>query len=174
LAAGEDFHMSIDIVDWEALKSTPLWSPLRRINVIRQLDDRVYKVGDHCYLLAVSRAPEAVHVAESGPYVTRIIWGETDGAVLRAVSLALEEDSPDLTAVPPTEMSPIGKLPEYAAVHREIPKDPGAAAFATYRIATDGVFIDGVIVLSGYELHFRSRSPSGPDLPYVIVYRLKS
>lgn len=166
--------MAIAVPSWKDLLELPVWT---RLNDLRtstmKLSDSLRKIEGGKYLLVVDR--DLAGNTSGGPFVTMAVWGESDGAALRAIDGALEADLEHSSAVmPPEELLP-AEHPEYSAIITAL-KRRGEPILESgeYRIASDGAFLHKVVRSSCAAYYFRSAARMRGESPFAITHRIGS
>jgi|SRR5580704_19277816 hypothetical protein len=168
-------------LDWNELKKIRRWTPLCEIPYISsRVGYKLFSLDEQAYLVAVSQNRE--FEVDREPYVTVIMWAESEGAARRSVLLEIERDVDRIPPVsPPVEML----LPSAALTYGELASElmhSGASGrtteHASYRL-TDGKFQELVIDTAleagtgRFKFCFRNLRPDAWDVPYTIKYILE-
>lgn len=161
---------------WYDLLHLQKWCPLAQITYEYEvLDDNLCRFEDTKYFL---RTPYTVRdgkitMVDGGPFLSALVWACGDGAVLRAVRQELEKDD-GRVLTPPRELLPSDNVAGYGAILAGL-RSNGAVGIiecASYRIATDGLFLHRTIMSNIADYHFRSREDRSDEVPYAIVWKL--
>jgi hypothetical protein len=158
---------------WDAMLKLRAWTPLSRTGyATTPLSENVKKVGEQKYLFAVES--DLAGNDDESPYVTMIMWAESDGAVLQAADGVLEENvnlSED--SAPASVLLPLGCVPEYGAILKALRMSgENVIETAEYRIAIDGAFLHKVIRGDRGSYYFRRNDIVESERPFAIAYRL--
>ena len=157
---------------WLELLGLRMWSPLSESGFETiPLSERLRKVAVGQYLLVVE-ADLAGRTAD-GPFVTKIVWAEGDGAALRAIDMRKESDEVLDDAIPPRLFLPEGAEPSYGAIVNRL-REIGVEFLESdeYRIGSDGAFVQKVIHAGQVDYCFRGPDFDVSEKLYSIVHRL--
>ena len=139
------------------------------------LTPEIYKVDDGVYLTVSSWRPDILEDDPSGPFVGSVILAASDGAIRRALLREIESDDGKALDVP-AEFLPSGGAVEatYGEILRGLKNDKSKACFetASYRIATDGLFIHRKIETERFAFFFRKPEHDDTEPPYAIIRKL--
>jgi hypothetical protein len=164
---------AIATMDWNDLKRLRCWTPLANVSPSAEaLGDRLFRLGPGQYVLAVPYDKDFAR-SEGAPFVTIVLWSETNGAARRASLMEIEADEWKDVSPPPELLLPDGPT-TYGDIARAL-KTGDHGAFqetASYRIARDGAFVDRTIATPASTFHFRKRQDDPADRCYAIEYRL--
>ena len=169
-----------EIIDWDELKCIPSYAPLAELPYVRkQLDERLFQLREDIYLAAVPTNP--IGERDRGPYVTMVMWAESEGAAKRSFNGDVEADVSQPFSSPPAEILLPGAALTYGEIIAAL-KERGlyesSLRYAKYRM-TDGIFINAIIdtqVDNGgrrYRFCFRSPECEESAVPYAIHHVLK-
>ncbi len=158
-------------MNWNEIKKNANWKPLQMYSGSGEhINEDLYKIHENLYLFLVPYNRELVETDEA-PYISLIIWGQSEGAVRRAYCQEIENDNLQHESVPPNEML----LPTGSRTYREILQDAKTKNFgpwmenSTYRLVSDGKFIHKTIEVGNF--HFRNNEDDPNEMPYVISYK---
>jgi hypothetical protein len=166
--------MSAATVVWKELKALRCWTPLRQVSQSAiPVRDVLYKICDGQYLLAVSHN-ERFERDEKGPFVTGLLWAETDGAAKRATLMEIEADDSRDASSPPEDLVPEGAR-SYGEIVKALKRQgQSVQEYAEYRVATDGAFVHRTIEAGAQSFFFRKVEHDDFDPCYAIRYTLPS
>jgi hypothetical protein len=157
-----------DLIQWPAFQSVATLAP----SAMAVAGD-VWMLGEHMYLFTVPYNERAEVGAPGAPFVTMVAWAESKGAIRRALLLEIEEDAIDRDATLPLELMPASGASSYGQILTEARhKRRSVREYASYRIATDGAFIDRAIECGQFVYCFRSRESDDSERPYAIKVKL--
>jgi hypothetical protein len=159
-------------MDWRSAKQCLPWCPLSDFPFEASLlSGGLLRVGSDAFVFTV---PYDQHLAKTplAPYVTLLVWAPSEGAALRALESEIEKDD-GVSGEPPPEMLFDPNAKTYAAIVRAAKQQYGGefSEHASYRIATDGAFIQKSVSAGPFEYCFRSPSRVGAEAPFAIKYR---
>jgi hypothetical protein len=160
-------------VNWNGLKELRCWTPLAEVSQsAERLGDLLFCIGPAQYVIAVPHN-EQFDRTEKAPFVTILLWAETDGAARRAKLMDVEADEKGHVA-PPAELLLPGQSVAYGDIVKELRRGQHGTyqETASYRIAKDGAFVDRNIATPVLTFHFRKREDDPTDPCYAIQYRL--
>jgi hypothetical protein len=115
---------------------------------------------------------------ETPGFVAAVLWAPYEGAARRAVLMDVEADTPEQRPLaeppPPTELLPRGAAATYGSIISELrtARQGKFLESATFRVATDGVFVHRNISAAPYTFFFRNRKDADDDRCYAIECRL--
>ena len=139
------------------------------------LSSWIYRIDDGIYLSVSPFRPGSLEEDPSGPFVYGIVLAASDGAVRRAWSMEIELDDGKALDVP-AEFLPSGGAVKatYGEILRGLKNDKSKACFetASYRIATDGLFIHRKIETERFAFFFRKPEHDDTEPPYAIILKL--
>jgi hypothetical protein len=164
-----------DVMELEPLKKIKEWSSLNDIGLpYHNLGDVLYKLYSQIYVIAVPYNKSFI-TDERIPYVTLLMWAQTDGAAKRSELMEIKADIKENNDNPPSEMLPPNGAETYGDIINELKKGYYGEFYehADYRIAKDGAFIQRVIETLEYKFCFRKNDNDNSEIPYVIIYKLK-
>lgn len=109
---------------------------------------------------------------DAGPFVTALLWAETDGAAKRAKLMEIEADDPGAASSAPRDLLP-GPATTYGDIARTLEQQGRAfQEYAEYRVARDGAFIHRTIEAAPYAFFFRKLEHDDSDRCYAIRFTL--
>lgn len=158
---------------WAQLMKIKRWTPLDELNLSAvHLKDSLYRIEPCVYLQCVSH-DRALRVSQGQRFVTALLWAQSDGAVQRAQLLRIEDDEPR-EAVPPSALLPGRDVRRYGPILETLAaRGVKCQESASYRVATDGEFVQRNIVAPPMTFHFRSLDDDDGDECYAIRYLLE-
>jgi hypothetical protein len=162
----------------EKLKCIPRWTPLQvadaQYSPDKLIAPNIYKVADGIYLSASPYSDAAFSKAPKGPFAVGILLAETDGAALRALTMAIERDehlcsSP--ISVKPLLGSDLQTFEQIQSWLRACNASPPMES-AVYRIASDGAFVCRKLETAQFCFFFRSNLDDSKEPPFAVLGRL--
>jgi len=166
------------MIEWERFKKIPAWTPLTSLRLGKsvRINQDIYKVATNAYFFIVSEVVGRSSPT-NGPFVTILVWAQSDGAVRRAMSREIEADTdqPARAVRIPSEMKPEEQCNTYGDIIDFLEKTENKWPFSetsSYRIATDGKFICRKVVFNNWVFMFRNSERKGSEAPFAIQYRL--
>jgi len=152
-----------------------IWNELRKhlgkgISTLPEMPvkvtDRIYQAGP-AFLMTSNTLKDFSPSDE--PIITLIIWAPSAGALKRAFNGDIESDD-GISGIPPNEML-ISPTANTWGTIKEQAKELGIKFLesASYRIMTDGAFIQKQLQSRTYRAYFRSRNTKFNEHPYVIA-----
>jgi hypothetical protein len=166
--------MSLATMSWKYLKALRCWTPLSEMtDSATPLGNGLYGIGQGQYLIAVPHN-ERMERDEKGPFVTGLLWAETDGAAKRAKQMEVEADDSRHTSSPPADLLP-GNARSYGEIIAALKRQGQSfQEYAEYRVATDGAFVHRTVETGLYSFFFRKVEHDDLDPCYAIQYTLPS
>lgn len=163
----------MDSTRWEEMLRLRVWTPLLATALTaKYLSANVRKVGDQRYLFVVDS--DATGDDKASPYITMVMWAETDGAALRAADGTLEADVELPLAIPAPILLPQGSSPEYGSILDGLRRrGENVLESAEYRIASDGAFLHKAIQGDRGSYLFRRTDIVASEKPFAITLRLR-
>lgn len=164
--------VSLATMTWKDLKALRCWTPLSEVtHSATPLGSGLYGIGQGQYLIAVPHN-DRFERNERGPFVTAVLWAETNGAAKRAKLMQIETDDSQGPSPTPDDL-----LPEHARTYGEIVavlkrRGEEFQEYAEYRVATDGAFVHRTIEAFPYSFFFRKVEHDASDSCYAIQYTL--
>ncbi len=149
------------------------WSPLASLNIDMEIIiEGRYKISDNQYLLSSPCNKDFIDAA-NGPFVTALVWACSEGAFRRVYLAEIEKDDGNIVS-PPDEILPEAGKYTYRKIHEGLVKlnCKGILETASYRIATDGAFLNRSIESEIASYHFRGREYDDEEEPFVITWNL--
>lgn len=152
-------------------KNTPLSEIVKHIDAEAYLGNSLYKIeaGIYFYLTKFGVGAGGGPKEES---LSGLYMAPDDGAILRATAYKIEEDSGSKLTVP------IGFFPqnlnlEYGCILEWLKnmRPRVCRESATYRIASDGLFVHRKIETEKYTIYFREKKHNNRERPYAILYK---
>lgn len=160
-------------MNWYEIKQYAKCQPLLKFpGTGATINEDIFKINENTYLFLVPYNRELVETDEA-PYISLVIWGQSEGAVRRAYCQEIEKDNMLQEYEPPNEML----LPTGSRTYKDILNDAKTEMFgtwmeaATYRIVSDGKFIHKTIEVGNFIFHFRNNEDDQDEKPYVISYK---
>ena len=160
-------------LNWNRLKELRCWTPLVQVSPsAERLGDGLFRLDPTQYVIAVPYN-EQFERTDRAPFVTILLWAETDGAAKRAKLMDIEADEKS-HVTPPAELLLPGQSVAYGDIVKELRRGQHGTyqETASYRIAKDGAFVDRNIATPILSFHFRKREDDPTDRCYAIQYRL--
>lgn len=151
-------------------KFTPLRSVVGDVDLSAFLGKVLYRVGGGMYIYLTNFV--GGKSIDEGPFLFGIFCAPDDSALMRATAMKVEGDLGAFLTPPP------GFLPD------DLPKVYGAILnwikemrpnvcqeSASYRIASDGIFVHRTIETEKYTFYFRGENHDDHEPPYAILYK---
>jgi hypothetical protein len=161
------------MIDWKRAKAIRCWTPIEEaVSTVIAVEDKLFQIGPTQYVICTPYREDLVSVP-GGHFVTVLYWATSEGAARRAVLHQIERDDRQ-AGMPPAELIPSPDATSYGEILDKLRL--GAVPFresASYRIATDGAFIDRRISTQTQSFHFRGRDDDDGETCYAIEYRLQ-
>ena len=162
---------------WEALKAIPLWAPLSSLGIkgLSPIAEDLYRISPQIYLFAHHEILTEAKVP--GPYVTILLWAESDGAAKRAMLQDLEADKDRSNLAPPAEMlyqTGCVTYRQLIAHLKHIGKFQPYTVTGSYRIIKGGDFTATHVNVDNWVFMFRSQKVKAEEPPFAIQFRLKA
>ena len=162
-----DFMEVNDLVSLKKL--TPLSAAVGKIESAAYLGKSIYRIGGGLYLY-LSKFGGAGN--SEGPFLSGFFCAPDDDAMMRATAMNIEGDSGSILS------PPVGFLPpEVAMEYRTILNWLKSMApkvcqeSASYRVASDGLFVHRTIETEKYMAYFRGAKDDDCEPPYAILYK---
>ncbi|WP_426212033.1 hypothetical protein [Massilia sp. TWP1-3-3] len=151
-------------------KLTPLSNVVEQIDAAAFLGKSLYRIGGGIYLYLTKFGGGGANT--EGPFLSGIFFAPDDCAMMRVAAMNIEEDSGSLLTSP-AGFLPDEVLPEYGPILNWL-KDmrPNVCQeSASYRIASDGLFVHRTIETERYTFYFRGATDDDHEPPYAILYK---
>ena len=162
-------------IDWEALKAIPCWTPLSSLEIegVMPIADNLYCIGPEAYIFAHNDILR--ETKKRGPYMTILLWADSDGAAKRAMLMDIESDKGSTGLLPPPEMLYAKNCITYGELKNHLKKIGILTPYiqtAGYRIARDGAFVASSVSPNNWEFMYRNLKVKPSDTPFAIQFRL--
>jgi hypothetical protein len=149
-------------------KLTPLSNVVEQLDAEKFLGQSLYRIGGGIYLYLTKFGGGGTE----GPFLSGIFCAPDDRAMMRATAMNVEEDTGSLLT-PPAGFLPAEVPLEYGTILNWLKdmRPKVCQESASYRIASDGLFVHRTIETEKYTFYFRGANDDGYEPPYAILYK---
>lgn len=153
-------------------KGTPLETAVECVDPSAFLGKSLYRLGDGIYFYLSPFRSGNLGVDPAAPFLTGVFCMPDDGAAKRVTALEIEADHGTLL-YPPKSFLPVESAPEYGAILTGLKKMKPKVCqeTASYRIASDGLFVHRTIETERFTYYFRHADHDNHEPPYAILYK---
>jgi hypothetical protein len=146
------------------------WQPIEGIERAACISENLYSISNQIFLVTTVRNKD-FSLSKEGARVSTILWAASAGAARRATVMQIEEDD-GAALMPPCEFLIAPEADTWASI-LDVAKYKNIFIMesASYRIATDGLFVHKQIDTKPFIYFFRSPEVEGNERPYAIQIR---
>lgn len=163
----------VEVMNWSVLKTGRMWQSLREIAPsAKEVGAGLYRLAKNTYAIASLHDENLIDGRPGAPFVTSLLWAETEGAARRCVHLELERDESSTAAEAPHELLQ-NTSGDYESLVAEARKSKTRMMErAEYRTQPDGRFVHRVVEVGKASYFFRDAHARKNERPYAIRWRL--
>lgn len=159
----------MEINDLISLKKlTPLSAAVGKIEPVAFLGKSLYRLGGGIYFYLTKFGGSN----SEGPFLSGLFCAPDDGAMMRVTAMDIDEDSGSILT-PPSGFLPPEVAPQYGTILNWLKsmRPKVCQESASYRIASDGLFVHRTIETEKYTVYFRGANDDDHERPYAILYK---
>lgn len=161
--------MNFNISDWGFLSRMKSGTSIEALGGAELIAGDAYKISNSKYCLA-----DVPHGTVGAAQLYSLFWASSDGAFRRAYFREIEKDD-FFIGDPPIQLLPLAGSKTYDKILSGLKNNGarGIVEYASYRLATDGIFVHRAIECEFACYYFRSSSSALLELPYAILWKMQ-
>jgi hypothetical protein len=157
-------------MDWLNILRNNGWLSLKTVDPPpRPIGQDVVRLGEGMYAYSVPHNQALDHSDPGVPYAGLVVWAPNDGAALRALTMTFEGDDPNVRQAPPAELSQYLHGATYGEILQTAQRmHLGPFEWASYRIASDGLFVRKAMCVGNITYFFRELRADVNEAPFAV------
>jgi hypothetical protein len=161
-------------VDWRRLLSLRKWCPLAEAGLqVRCISEPLFHVTEGLFV-TLNEFNFAANSSSGAPFLTSLLWAQTEGAAQRVINSKIELDVEQSAALPPVELLPAEGAITYGSIAAAYERNGvGRQTMETagYR-GTDGLFVTRQITAHPFTYYFRRSEHGDSETPCAVRFSL--